>query len=557
MSDWQQRATTAAEIVYDTFMKQVLETHVLADRAHPMSEPQQKRVVKGTHINPHPVRLMTISGKGGWNKDPEKAARYAKNMNITLLDHLLSVVRGSLVLASLDWLAQNPEMEETLLKRRLAWIAAIAFMHDLDKDLQLPRNSELTPEMVAKQQQKYGLTEFLSSFGVELNGAQLLYLLEKVEATQSHRHPPSPLPPRETEILSQYVRLADKLDGVWASSDPEKGGIQGVLKRLQNDEGSLHSDFLREWQALELFDPHHPFLLDELQRWLSFLCRRITGFPPLLEMHLDGRLVVLLPTAHFTEIIAAALEKLCATLPFQLELDVSVRGVPALYNGQPTYAELQAFIQEHPLNKSFQDLFRIKASYQASLTDELDGLLDDYGLSPRFPTKTTGASVHLYSSFADLEHEAIQRLRKAAHLILLLNLKVKAKAKDGIPEPEQRETLLLQNIEAERPAWIEAIADGTAESASTRRIVTALWATVASEEDDDIHDTIWEAEGLLQSWLEGNEQTSGFNRFITGKGAEVSAAVQQHFRQLLQGERISVDHEKKIAGTLFVYRSAR
>lgn len=545
MNDWKQRATQAAEAVYEAFMQQVVEQKVLADRIYPMSEEQAKRIANNTHINHHPVRLMSISGKGGWDDDPEKFERYAKNTNITLLDHLLSVVRGSLVLAALDWLAQNPDMDDALLKKRLAWIAVIAFMHDLDKDLELARNTELTLEMVTERMQRYDLAAFMVAFGAELDAVQLLYLLEKVEATQSHRHQANV--PRETEILPQYVRLADKLDGVWVSSDADKGGIQGVLKRLQKDEGALHSDFLKQWQALDIFDPHHPFLLDELQRWLSLLCRRQTGVPPLLEMHLDGRLFMLLPADKFAAVVEAGSAKLCAALPFQLELFISTRGVPALYNSNPTHEECLSFIEKSSLD-SLRDLFRIKARYQTELADKLDDLLDNADLAPRFPAKTPGASVHLYSSFKDMSEDALNLLRKAAHLILLLNLKVDAKPKDGVPDPEQREAALLQGLENQRPDWIAEIDDGSAESKSTRRVITALWVVMQAEEEAEIDEAVWEADGLLQHWLEGNGDTPGFSQFITGKGAQVAAAVKQHFQQLLHGKRIRVENEEKFKG---------
>ncbi|MEZ5592726.1 MAG: hypothetical protein R3F53_19305 [Gammaproteobacteria bacterium] len=113
MSGWKQRATQAAEVVYREFLEAVVEAHVLKDRAdsqtpygRALSEKEVKAIKSGNK-DPRPIRLMTLSGKGGWVDDPEKCVRYLRNTNITLLDHLLSVVRGGLMIAALDWLART------------------------------------------------------------------------------------------------------------------------------------------------------------------------------------------------------------------------------------------------------------------------------------------------------------------------------------------------------------------------------------------------------------------------------------------------------------------
>ncbi|MEN8220067.1 MAG: hypothetical protein ABFS56_27705 [Pseudomonadota bacterium] len=531
------KATQAVEQVYGDFLKQVVIDHVLEkDRKGQLSENMNKRVAKKSHIDSRLVRLMTISGKGGWHPDPKIYERYAQNYNITLLDHLLSVTRGSLMLASLDWLSRNPDMEDDFLKRKLYVMAAIAFMHDLDKDLELPRNTQMTSEDVEERMSRYGIADFLAIVDVSLMPDQLLYLIEKVEATQSHRTPPAQLPPRDFEALSLYVRLADKLDGAWVSSDPKSGGLKGVLARLAEDQGCLHSDFLRHWQRIDLFDPHHPFLLDELQRWLSLFSRRLTG--PLLEVHQDGRLFMLLPESK--TVVDEALKALCKRLPFQLELNVSNRGVPALFNGQPSYAELKKFIADLP-QRELSNLFKIKAAYQAILTEPLDELLDDVGLNPSFPKKSSGALVTLYAE--DMDEEAQQWLQRAAYLALLLNLKLDAKKKAATPA--QRETALLDCLQSTRPDWLVAVEDD-----SSRRILTALWAVALA--DEKVLEVVWDSDNaLVKRWLEGADDQPGFNRFITGRGAQVIQGVERHFRQLLSGKRVVAEDEEAMGRCLF------
>jgi hypothetical protein len=561
-----QKATAVAEAIYNDFLQQVVINKVLTDRKGQLSEEAKKRLAKNTHINHLPIRLMMISGKGGWHEDIEKQKNYAKNINITLLDHLLSVTRGSLMLAALDWLNQNPEMEIAYLKKKLTVIAAIAFLHDADKDLYVELNNaakqreqslktsrdiELAPEHIEILIHRYGLADFLAGVEVNLTTAQLLYLVEKVEATQSHRHPPVTLPPRDFEKLSLYIRLADKLDGTWVASDTikkdgsiQKGGLEGVLQRLAKDGSFLDekSQLRHDWNKIDVFDPHHPFLLDELQRWLAFFSRRFTGILPLLETHQDGRLFMLLPQTQFDEIVKRAIDALCHRLPFKLELVISTRGVPALYNGQPSHDELTRFINDLP-HRDLSQLLRIKSNYQATLLERLDELLSVIDLQPRFPRKSSGQLVTLYSHFDNLNED---KLRRAAHALLLMSLNLDTKPKDNIPNYKQRESILVAAVGQSRPNWIELIEDDY-----SRRVVTALWSVNLATQQDEIFETIWGEAGLLQQWLEGTDEQAGFNRFITGQGSEVIAAVKRHFEQLLLGQRIFPDNEQAKGRCLF------
>ncbi|MDY6991976.1 MAG: hypothetical protein SVR94_05135, partial [Pseudomonadota bacterium] len=558
-----QKATDMTEAVYKTFLQQVVSQKVLADRKGQPSEETKKRISKGTHINHLPIRLMTLSGKGGWHPDPQKRASYGANMNITLLDHLLSVTRGSLMLAALDWLNQTPAMDNDYLRKKLTVIAAIAFLHDADKDLFLElqqaaqkqgqhlntsREIELTPAHLATLMQRYGIAEFLATVDVSLTADQILYLLEKVEATQSHRHPPSTLPPRDFEKLPHYVRLADKLDGIWVAADREKkgvlkkGGLEGVLQRLETDQGCLDANswLRRDWHKIDVFDPHHPFLLDELQRWLAVFSRRLAGVLPLLETHQDGRLLMLLPGSQWEAIKKRAIDKLCRDLPFQLKLVISKPGVPALYNAQPTHEELEDFINNLP-HRDLSQLLRIKSSYQTEFMGRLDELLHPLGLQPRLPKKAQGQLVTLYQDFEYLD---IERLRRAAHAVLLMNLNLEVKPKDNIPDYKRREAALVAAVGEPRLAWIDAI-----EHEYSRRVITALWAI--SIERDEVQDAIWGEEGLLKQWLEGDAEQAGFNQFITGRGAEVIAGVKRHFDQLLAGQRLFPEDENLQGRCLF------
>ena len=541
MNAWMKKATQVAMDIYSDFMQRVIEERVLQERVGSLPEKNRNQVAKGSHIDPRIVRLMSISGKGGFSTDPEKWKKYALSTNETYLDHLLSVVRGSLLLCALDKLSQNPDMDIARLEKYLRVVVAIAFLHDLDKLLGLERNTPLPLNEIEGAVQRYALALFIAP--TQLSAEQIRYLIELVEDTQRHRSPPVELPPRDYDSLMGYVALADKLDGIWLSSDPDKGGLTGVLNHL-NKVQTLHTDLLRQWRILDLFDPHHSFLLDELQRWLSWFSFRLTDVPPLIEIHHDGRLFMLLPAAEFAAIVEQALRKLCADLPFQLELNISNRGMPALYNGQPTHQALQDFLANLPL-REIGRLFLIKADLQAQATVALDSLLGALGLGPRWP-RTPGALASPYAMPDELSLDAQAVLRKVAHLVLLLNLNLPTGKKAGLLDCVQREQQLLQRIDREQPTWLVAIQDD-----ASHRVLTALWALALSIEDSDLEKAIWGEDGLLQRWLEGKDDQPGFNRFIEGRGAAITAAVEHHFRQLLRGQRVAVEDETAIGRCLF------
>lgn len=539
---WMQRATELVARVYDEFLAQVVERHVLEDRLGPLSAKHKEAIDQGKLIDIRVPRLMAISGKGGWHEDPEKRQGYFKFLNITSLDHFLSVVRGAMLLYALDCLERPPDMDEARLKKRLVVIAVLAFLHDIDKILELDRGRELRLEDIEAVLQRYGIPAFLEHAGIEpLTADQIRYLIENVEITEAGRHFPKVLPPQDFEPLVKYVRLADKLDGAWLSSDPEIGGVNGVLRRLQGDQ-TLHSQLLRHWKVLDLFDPHHPFLLDELQRWLSLMSIRIAGVPPLIEVHQDGRLFMLLPDRDYDEIVNRSIERLCRDLPFKLELSISPRGLPVLLNGKPGHEDLRVWLDDVPA-RELGRLFLMKSSLQDELTQRLDQLLGKLGLSPRWP-KQSGALTTPYPDPSVLDEDARRRLKDAAHLALLMNLNLDIPK--GVPDYAGRERALLERLPEPRLDWLESVQDP-----ASRRTLTALWATAAAESDPALHDAIWGDDGLLKEWLEGTDGQPGLNQFITGRGGLVAERVAQRLRQLLLHQRVVAADETATGRCLF------
>ena len=89
------------------FLTDCVEAHVSQDRKAGKRTPLNKGKVDGS-----PVRLVTISGKGGYSEDPERRAQWARNDNISLLDHLLSVARGALMFCLADEPLPGPAPSE-------------------------------------------------------------------------------------------------------------------------------------------------------------------------------------------------------------------------------------------------------------------------------------------------------------------------------------------------------------------------------------------------------------------------------------------------------------
>ncbi|UJS22923.1 hypothetical protein [Thiothrix winogradskyi] len=544
MSTAMQRANALAGEIYSRFMQDILEKHVLKERAGaPLGEELKKAIHAEKSIDPRVIYLMSISGKGGWDDDASKRERYLKNQNITLLDHLLSVVRGALMLAALDWLLENPEMDERELRQRLTVLATIAFLHDLDKMLQLSRDAELTVEHVEMAVKRYGITEFLASEEVVLTPDQIRFLIEQAEDSQRYRHPAVVSPPRPYKYaVERYVKLADKLDGLWQEHGAQ-GGLEAIIQRLQQEQ-SFSSALLSQWETLDVFDPHHPFLLDELQRRLSFACQRIAGIPPLLEVHQDGRLFMLLPKAQAEKIKADGLKRLISHLPFKLEISISNRGLPELLNGKPDHAGLQAFLEKEP-RRTIGQLFRISNSLIESIKQPLDDCLKIIGLAPHWP-KVSGQTSTPYPDPDVLEFSAQQYLLKAAHLTLLINLKLPVSKKNGLPDYAERERQLLELVDTTLPEWLQNMGDK-----QSRYVLVALWVTAVSQVETTLNQRIWGETGLLQQWLEGTEETVGFSQFFEGEGVAVQQAVERHFGQLLGKQRAFPNDEGVVGRCLF------
>jgi len=502
---------------YDDFLSLVIEKGALKQRIGPSIE----KVDGIKRIDVRTVELMTKSGKGGFHTDPKLRERFKDSTNVTLLDHLLSVCRGAMIMAVWNW-GQKSKLPLNI-DQRLACIATVGFLHDLDKILNLPRSAEIKTTDVEKVLKELKIGEFIENQGLELKPDQILSLIGRVESSQSFRYLSSPID-RNYEQDCRYIALADKLDGLWL-----KGGVEEVLNRIKTDQ-SFEEGWLPEFKVIDLYDPHHPFLLDDLQLWISTTSIHKTGIPPLLEVHHDGRLVIILPEESSAEIIESALGSFLNNLPFGLSLTVSNRGVPQLRNIKPSHEQILEFVENEP-RKAIADLFKVKAGLINELSPHLDKLMPQGAM---WPAKILGALASPLQGIDKTEEEDMEFFRKAGHLALLLEIKLENPQK-GVLNAEKKESDLIDVIQKEKPEWISKIKDDP-----SRRKMLALWTVYISLDDPDLIDQIWGDQGLLQEWLEGTENNPGLKTGIPGDADALISSVESHFKQLLEGKRLKV-----------------
>lgn len=111
-----------------------------------------------------------------------------------------------------------------------------------------------------------------------------------------------------------------------------------------------------------------------------------------------------------------ALSRLCSSLPFSLYLDVSNRGTPSLYNGQPDHFQLDEFVTGLSALK-ISELFKIKNELMLSLETNINEMLYETGVAPKWPAKASGALVSIYSSLQNIDESEKDWLKKAAYIL--------------------------------------------------------------------------------------------------------------------------------------------
>lgn len=532
-------AQQAAVEVYFAFIEECLVPHVGADRDGKPGEPSKGK------IDGRPVRLVTISGKGGWSKESELAEHWAKNDNISLLDHLLSVARGALMF----WLADGPrpwsstaDLEEVT---RLGHaVASIAFLHDIDKDLGLPRGMEITVDALAERMHRYGIDQFLRQKNLRISPAAMRNYIEDVEGTQTARSQAAPDYDRRIAATCRYVELADKLEGAFTSREPG-GGIDGVLTSLRAPDRwpVLRDATLRRWRKIEIHDHLHMFLLDRFQRALSAACTEVAGRLPLIEIVHDGRLLCVIPEEQAARIEDRALHHFLGELPYALDLSINNKLACKFVGGAASWSSCHDLMRRTG-DWRHANLLALPRAFAIEHQGEIDALFEAAGMVTSWSPLEGGTTATVKPALGHPGGDAGDLGMEPAHALTLLVATLNhsdAKGKDAAPGADTREQELADLLNARGKEPPPVIAAGPEKERRTRRVVLALWAIAEvwrlAETDPDaakeLLDHIVGRGGLVGLWLEGNETRAGLTGQIEDVAGQMLDTLRRRFTACL------------------------
>lgn len=346
----------------DAFMNIVIPC-VVAERMDEGSAVKQEKMARGKSVDVRPVRLMSISGKGGYSIDPARAAHFANWTNVSLLDHLASVARGATTIVALEYAQARAESgfdpgDSMDMPRLLGLSMAVGFLHDANKCLDdgVRNNTEVSVDEVSLLIERYGIDAYLNNRGwpvlsPDAWAPMLRDLLRGSEVNQSDEDVRracedvahlghsigAQLSDMDIERAVRAVRRADRLDGAWL-----RGGVDDMLKEMEE----MGNEDLGSWSTLVLREPHLPFLLDRLLLALERQCVEEMGLPPPVLSHMDGDLVALLPSPLPEGFFSRTLERLSSLLPFGLDIKLNAKKGLAIIGGQPSWERLVAHMRD-------------------------------------------------------------------------------------------------------------------------------------------------------------------------------------------------------------------
>ena len=532
---------TAVE-VYGAFLDECVAAHVSADRVG------YRAKTSAAKVDGRPVRLVTISGKGGWSEEPDLAARWVLHDNISLVDHLLSVVRGALMF----WLADAPrswssESDLAEITRLSYALVCIAFLHDLDKDLGLQRGEEIDVDAVAERMNRYGIDEFLRRKGVRISPAAMLNYIEEIEGTQANRSPAAPDYDRRIAATCRYAELADKLEGTFSDRSPS-AGVDGLLASLGDlDRWPMLQDrALKHWEKVEVHDHLHVFLLDRFQRALSTACKEVAGRLPLIEIVHDGRLLCVIPQVQAASIKTRALDAFLGDLPYGLGFSVNNRLACEFVGGAASWDACRDAVQHTADWTRFTRLLALPRSFARAHSDEINELFEIAGMATSWSPLEDGAAATVKPALDHPGGDSRDLDMDPAHALVFLTIVLNhadTKRSSGAPDAHVREQELRGLLQVEGEAPPPVVSAAAAEDGRTRRVLLAMWtiAAVWRRAEDDPNDAqpmlgrITGRDGLIGLWLEGKDERKGLASQVEDTSSDIVSALRQRFSAYLTG----------------------
>ena len=537
--------------VYGNFLTDVVRERVFSDEqrtrgaGRPLGDKAKHAIDKGDRIDVRTPFLATVSGKGGWIRGPEFDRRKLFK-NVTLIDHLVSVVRGALVFGEIDLRAAGvPESE---LPARLARIAAVAFLHDADKMLQRDRQMEIRPADVEGLMRDYGIVRFLEKFGQSLDAQRMTLLIDQVETTRANRmRPGAPILSLQEVRDCAYVTLADRLDGAYL--DTRKGGDCVVRELEAFKDDNLRGDALGDWRALRIVSPHTPFLLDELQGWFSIACTDRHGHPPLIEVHHDGELLLVAPSKGFDDVFNKAIDDLLAkTFNLYPRVDISARGMPDILDGGRDLCDLREHLEENVRTASKALRISMDLVHPVAGATTVKSLIDDlftsFGIAPVWPDldRYSARLVSPWPAHHEDDDERNAFLLDAATVAVALACKAPQPARKlNVPDAGAREQELVELLKQSGiplPIWLLDLTHDI----SRRNLLSAL-AAAAGINDGVLREALLGDNGLVNLWLRGRGNRQGLLDKIDNPGLHMAAAAQEWFRAAARGCLLRAEDE--------------
>ncbi|WP_318509780.1 hypothetical protein [Photobacterium leiognathi] len=357
---------------------------MMGDRTESLSVEKQKQIVAEKCIDARIPLWVSKSAKG--------SVKFAKtHRNVSLADHAVSVMTGAVTFAAY-WLVSEGCAIDDKLERQLFMIGLVGLLHDLNKlhdDVYALSDAKVLAELEALYD-RWQLAQKLTQYGESLSAQEIFQLINSVEAGTALAGTEHGLV--DTKLRQRcrtFVRLADQLDGCFYTLS-KNGGVTGVLAKLSEwekmDQGFISC--LGRWHHLHLYDSAHPYLLDCLQTQLFQQCLEISGVSPLLSIHHDGALDVLIPDEDKSAVIDGALKGLKRTLlSGGFKIVISTTKKPDIKEGHPDWDELTEYLSSGENTKVVLDLLSIGTSDVAFFSEHL--INDNYAL--RFNEKAQKA----------------------------------------------------------------------------------------------------------------------------------------------------------------------
>ena len=525
-----------AQLAIQQLMEKVVAPILDLERVGALSEKKRQELAKGKVCDVRPSLWCTTSGKGGrMVADSSKLTRSfdKEYRNVSLIDHSLSVANGAVAFAAVRLACDDIDSDR--FKRLCFTIGLLGFFHDLNKRVgAIELHSKPVTDLLDQYEKALGLTGLLEQYGVQLSLDDILQLVCFVESGSSASAGVSMLPRDLIYVAENYIRLADNLDSIWCrlSNTKRPWGIEGVLQHLHKMADLIPSPF-KAWHHIQLYNPHTPLLLDELLKAFSSHCKALTGFPPLLESHHDGRLDLLVPKETAQDIIEAGLNSLLALVQPQLSIVMSSAKTPTIKGVVPESVEkLLESVKENP--QCVSDLLPFHKGDADLLTCHdrwMDGVYEPTALQQQ------GKGNQTFSlSLPDEDHPAFEAAALAATLRLLLSIP-KGSAKTYLRQSVRQQQLLK---------LIESLSDEqvlpNCHSLISLQTVMAVYLAnqmFSDEATDEIRGELW---SLMQHWYEGDEEQLGIQPCLAAtlnNEREVSAVEQ--LRQLLNGKMLGAD----------------